>query len=426
LIKDLKKSIIASILALISIIVWLVPIIIDTGTKNYLRLSSAHGNYNLYISTLNSLGGPSVNNIFLTMRELLLLFIDGWSLSLVIFGIMSILVFSYLLYKKPGLIKSSQFLFLVVWLVPYFLFFIFFGFLSISRFLLPVFPALAVIFAFSIKESIHFVTKPIMKTVIILILVAPIAFMGYQAVSTAYLLHSNPPPPVRAAEYIFNNYSDNNTFIIGAESYRHFQYYLPQFEVVYKRQPPEELIYLHLNNTTIISELDLGFGSHSVQKFTRDSVIYPHKNRSDLFIYPPNPDVVFGFFDAGWYNEEVWGTDITRWIESDASLFLFSPNNQTVTLRFDAISFNNPKTLEVSLSNHFIDRYTISPDNKTKINRFLYLSKGINELELHVVEGCQRPIDLPDYKNDDKRCFSVAIQNLEISEEKIISENVVL
>jgi hypothetical protein len=43
------------------------------------------------------------------------------------------------------------------------------------------------------------------------------------------------------------------------------------------------------------------------------------------------------------------------------------------------------------------------------------LDKGTNIIRFHVPDGCERPSDIIELKNPDKRCLSIAIQNITLS-----------
>jgi hypothetical protein len=125
------------------------------------------------------------------------------------------------------------------------------------------------------------------------------------------------------------------------------------------------------------------------------------------------PSLTYTLMD-GWYHIENWNGIPTRWISSDAGLLVFSEENSTAQLSLDAESFIKPRTLIISARDTAVMNKEI-PLGFIKITCPVSLKKGLNILKLSVPEGCTRPIDIPELKNIDGRCLSLAVQNLTFS-----------
>jgi hypothetical protein len=122
------------------------------------------------------------------------------------------------------------------------------------------------------------------------------------------------------------------------------------------------------------------------------------------------PHISYTLMD-GWYHTENWNGIPTRWMSGDAGLFVFSEENCTTNLSLRAASFLEPRTLIVSAGDHTLLEMMI-PLDFVGVACPVSLKKGFNIIRLSVPEGCARPKDIPQLKNSDERCLSMAIQNL--------------
>ena len=120
-----------------------------------------------------------------------------------------------------------------------------------------------------------------------------------------------------------------------------------------------------------------------------------------------------GRLGKGWYGIETWGGTSTRWMENDAQVTLYSPENRTANLSFRITSFYRPRTLEIYIGNKLAAvRGNISSTSFENTTAPIHLIKGMNTVRFHIPEGCERPSDKPEFKSSDSRCLSVAVQNV--------------
>jgi hypothetical protein len=120
-------------------------------------------------------------------------------------------------------------------------------------------------------------------------------------------------------------------------------------------------------------------------------------------------------FNSGWHGIEDWSGTSTRWMQADAELVAFSPDNRTSALRMRAASFYRNRTLEVSSGGVLAAQIAVPSDRFINVSVPIHLIKGTNTVSLHVPEGCDRPSDKPELNNIDSRCLSVAVQNLTVT-----------
>lgn len=120
-------------------------------------------------------------------------------------------------------------------------------------------------------------------------------------------------------------------------------------------------------------------------------------------------------FGSGWHGEENWSGISTQWMESNSTLIAYSPKSYTANLNLKAFSFYRPRTLEIYVGNALAARTAISPSGFTNIATPVQLIGGNNTISLQVSEGCERPNDIKELNNSDKRCLSIAVRDIEVS-----------
>jgi hypothetical protein len=416
--NNLKNLIISWIIFFMGVAIWLVPVIVDTGLSTFIYMMTIQGKSAADAGTLNSLGGLNLYNLIITVKTLALLLVSAWSPAIIFFSLLAVGLIVYQMKKFKELSNLKQLLILLGWIVPYFALFIFVTSLYISRYLLPIFPSLAIIFSYSLTRIIEIIRPKPLKVIMILIIFMAVAFMGFHAISNSYLIHTTEPAPVIAAEFIKEHYAPNNTIILSSDSFRHFQYYLPNFVVISLLSvSPKELYSFIIENKTIISEnIPIIINNYRAYVFNRDGRIYSKQEKVILYENKISPDSNTIFLDKrGWYGIENWGGASTRWIERYAILCIYSANNNTALLHFDALSFYRNRTLEIITDNDMGVRQAI-PMNLSSVTVPIRLTKGANTVQINVLEGCERPSDFKELGNTDSRCISVAIQNISLTD----------
>ena len=110
--------------------------------------------------------------------------------------------------------------------------------------------------------------------------------------------------------------------------------------------------------------------------------------------------------DSGWYHLEDWEGVPTRWISNDASLQVHSIGVHEVTLRLKALSFRNPRTLEIYANGDRSARALV-PSGFANIHCNIILKDGSNFIRFHVVEDCDM-----EGQSKKNRCLSIAFQDI--------------
>ena len=115
------------------------------------------------------------------------------------------------------------------------------------------------------------------------------------------------------------------------------------------------------------------------------------------------------------YDVEFWNSVPTRWMTENATLLIHSDENRVANLMFRASSFYKPRTLEIYTNEGLQKTQRIIPSGFANVSAQFPLQKGENSIRLQVPEGCDRPIDVSELNNSDRRCLSIAVQNVTFS-----------
>ncbi len=418
--KQLKICLVSGLIALAGVCLWFIPVLLDTGFNTFIAIQKAQWIYASGGSTLSSLGGLTLSNLLITLRAMMTLFIEGWSSVFIIFLLITgivILIKMKNRYNCVHCIVDKRLVFILSWLVPYFLFAILFYMLYIPRYLLPLFPPLSIIFAYSMIELAEIPQRRWIKGSFFLIFAILIAYMGSQAIASAYAIHTTAPAPVQAAEWVKGQYSPQDTIVIAGGSFKHFQYYLPNFTTKFDIYlSPYEIYNFLIENKTIISEgSPPTFDTTSKAYIFERPKIYPKHECVKLYEFKMCDEQLPILTDGGWHGLEDWGGTPTRWMSDDATLMIYSDKNRTADLSFQALSFYRPRTLEIYVNDLPRIWADIPTEGFVMVNVPISLNEGANVVRFHVPEGCERPCDIPELNNADTRCLSLSVQNITIT-----------
>ncbi|OBZ34282.1 hypothetical protein [Methanohalophilus sp. DAL1] len=124
--------------------------------------------------------------------------------------------------------------------------------------------------------------------------------------------------------------------------------------------------------------------------------------------------------DNGWHGLEYReGSIPTRWMSNNASIIVNSNENNEANLKFRAHSFYKPRTLKIYVNNDFYGQQIIPSTGFVNVSTPININKGENIILLHVVEGSDRPCDIPELNNGDSRNLSIEIQNVTVDAHKV-------
>jgi len=146
-------------------------------------------------------------------------------------------------------------------------------------------------------------------------------------------------------------------------------------------------------------------------------IILPRNLIGDLLVIanPPQDIVVKGNLGKGWYGIEIWDGTSTRWMENDALVTLYSPENRNVNLSLSLTSFYRPRTLDIYAGDELALRANVSSTGFEDMTAPIHLMKGTNTVRFHIPEGCERPLDKQELNNKDTRCLGLAFQKINVN-----------
>jgi hypothetical protein len=120
----------------------------------------------------------------------------------------------------------------------------------------------------------------------------------------------------------------------------------------------------------------------------------------------------------GWYALEQWYDGPGRWMKNDSKIFIFSPQDDQITVSFDVGSLSQKRDLLVILNNKTIGNYSVSirkwPDNTPDTVQIqVQIHKGKNILEFFTPQNTTIPSEIGAW--NDTRELSLAFQNIQIT-----------
>lgn len=199
--KNIKDILKASIYFSAGILIWLIPLIFDTG---WLEFVHAYSQQISYIASHDSTGA-----LISRLVQIWKLFLTGYSPFFI-----PIAIFALSRFRKN--------LFLAVWLLSYLIPLIFIYNLEVSRHVLPLLPPFVLMFSLILSKF-----KNKILLVCCIILTMAIFLTSFSQVKKQNMLT---PPSIAPVLYVKENFNPQNTTLITTFTFRQFQYYAPEFE----------------------------------------------------------------------------------------------------------------------------------------------------------------------------------------------------
>ena len=170
-------------------------------------------------------------------------------------------------------------------------------------------------------------------------------------------------------------------------------------------------VILHMNSLT---EDQLNIVNTTLSSSLGQPTIY---SNDSLIVYTVKNETVNNFINLndGWYPVENWSGTPGRWITSHATLSIFSDEDRQTTFSMEVLSFNRTRNLTISFPTQQQNQINVSNDYFINVSVLTDLRKGENIIRFDTLDGCQKPSDIPELNTSDKRCLSIAVQNLSFS-----------
>jgi GT2 family glycosyltransferase len=120
---------------------------------------------------------------------------------------------------------------------------------------------------------------------------------------------------------------------------------------------------------------------------------------------------------AGAWHEVEYENEIPYyWLQEDACLFICSEKSGITVISFQTQAFYHPRSLKIIVDDLISEGWNIQPDIPVMIEFIANLRRGINIIGLHIVEGTERPCEIPELHSKDDRPMSVLIKDLKIAD----------
>ncbi len=220
--QKLKNILPVTLLFLLGLGVWIIPIIAVTGLSEFM---AAYGWIAKYIITHDSLLGQSSPVSFLPerLKALWYLLKISYTKYFVILGFLAIL----LIFIQKSLRYQWRYIFLTAWLLSYLLPLIFIYNLEVPRYTLPLSAPLSIIVT---SILINMVKR---KLLLLPIFISLAVVLFNQSWSQVTRFHKTVPPTIAIVDYVKSNFNPKEVTIIATFTYRQFQYYAPGYQVYY-------------------------------------------------------------------------------------------------------------------------------------------------------------------------------------------------
>ena len=119
----------------------------------------------------------------------------------------------------------------------------------------------------------------------------------------------------------------------------------------------------------------------------------------------------FAAVGTGWHGVEAWDGVPTRWLGRKAACSSNGPMPGEYRLRFTAYPYLRNRTIRVIVNGTPADEIVVGTWQSVETRTFS-LASGVNQVEIRVVEGCEKPSEVRG--EDDARCLSIAVQRVEL------------
>lgn len=280
--KRIKLGITSLAAFLLGVASWILPLISITGFEEF---KESYGWIANYVIKHDMLLGQKITAVpdilFLRLGELWYLLNVSYTPYFVYAGIFTIL-FSY--FFRRTFLKEFRYQFTGIWLLTYGVPLLFLYNLEVPRYTLPLLPPMVILTASMFSALIK-------KTVFFYLFLIPlwvVVFLG--GLSQVKRFRESIPPTIAAVNYMKGNFNPQDTIIGSTFTYRHFQYYAPQFKTFYGDAINQASI--EKDKIVVIDYIGLkekntqlqGYSVVQSKEFKRDPDVFPRISQVTLYI----------------------------------------------------------------------------------------------------------------------------------------------
>lgn len=212
------------------------------------------------------------------LRQIWLLFSYGYTY----YFVPIIMLIEYQLIRKRRQILNFDYVFTITWLISFMVPLIFVYNLEVTRHILPLAVPLLLLAGVLSKK----ISSKYLYCGSLIIIIA----LFFQSLSQVSALHTLIPPTIQPIIYIKNNYKPEQVLIISTITYRHFQYYAPEFDIIQGNNLPvdiknKEIIVLDYQG---LEKMMPELKKYRIEKkldFDGPKIIFPRVSHTTLYVY---------------------------------------------------------------------------------------------------------------------------------------------
>lgn len=260
---------------ILGLLLWIIPLVLITGLKEFIASYSWIASY---VLTHDTLLGQEFNFRWLLLQRLTQLIALLNIAYTPIFILLSLFIFSYLIYSRKYLDYKYQFI--LVWFFSYLVPLVLVFNLEVPRYTLPLLPPLLILFIGSLSKN---------KIVLVLLLILS-ANLLTQSLGQVSRFKNTVPPIISSVSFVKNNFNPKETLIVSGITYRHFQYYAPEFQIVdigdikNLELPKDKTVVIDYPNLKNQMNIFSEFRVEREIEFSGDKDIYSRTPKIELFI----------------------------------------------------------------------------------------------------------------------------------------------
>lgn len=237
--KNLKYMVFCFTAFLLGITLWILPLALITGFKEFIDSYSWIANYVIHHDALLGKSNSFIDLLITRLKDLWYLLKVSYTPYFFGLGIFSTL---WLAVTKKNWFQF-RYQFLGIWFLSYLIPLVFIYNLEVPRYTLPLLGPIAISTALLLSSGIK------RNSVFSIALVFLLIVIFRQGLSQVQRFQNNIPPTIEPVEYVNKNFNPADTIIATSFTYRQFQYYAPKFKVFYGDRIDKESI---LEKKTIV------------------------------------------------------------------------------------------------------------------------------------------------------------------------------
>lgn len=276
-IRNIKRTILSAMFFFAGAVAWLLPMIAVTGLGSFWKAYRWIASYIIFHDSLANISTSLIERLT-KINHLLNLGVTPFFLAAA--GISLIIIL-----KQKGIWGNQKILFLTTWLLSYLIPLVFIYNLEVTRYILPLVPPLAILIS---STALSF-KKPIQKISLSALVIVLIA-MFYQGLSQVSQFKNYIPPTIAPVLFVKENFLPEKTLVLASYTFRQFQYYAPEFNILYNQNLTENDTkgkeFIIIDSPTLLAKIPANISPKVINEseFTGNPEVYTRINKTILTV----------------------------------------------------------------------------------------------------------------------------------------------